>query len=76
MTQITTLAMEANPTGGDQWIVESLGRGSGAFVGRITPTGTRAFYFRYTGPDGKQVRLKIADYDASDSRGVSAPIQN
>jgi len=61
--------MEAKPTDGDQWLVESIGRGAGAFVGRITATGSRAFYFRYTGPDGKQVRLKIADYDANESRG-------
>lgn len=69
MAQITTLAMDANPTDKDQWIVESLGRGAGAFIGRITPSGARAFYFRYTDPDGKQVRLKIADYDASEKRG-------
>lgn len=69
--QITDRGINANATGSDQWLAESLGRGYGAFVGRITPSGKRAFYYRYTGPDRTQVRLPIADYDAKGRVGMT-----
>lgn len=59
--QITDRGMSAHSTDTDQWLVESKGRGDGAFIGRITPKGQRTFYFRYTDSAGKQVRLKIGD---------------
>lgn len=71
MPTITIKAMEANPADKDRWIVESLGRGSGALEGRITRGGARSFYFRYTKPDRKQVRIKIADYDPNEQIGLS-----
>jgi integrase len=69
--QISDKGINSNPTGVDQWMVESLGRGAGAFVGRISPNGTRSFYFRYTGPDGKQVRLLIDRYDSGGKGGMT-----
>ena len=69
--QITDKGMNANPTDADQWLIESLGRGAGAFIGRITPTGTRSFYFRYTDPDRNQVRLLIDRYDKSGNSGAT-----
>lgn len=71
MPTITNKAMEANAGDKDRWVVESLGRGSGAFEGRITRSGSRSFYFRYTKPDRRQVRIKIADYDPDERTGLS-----
>jgi integrase len=69
--QVTDKGMNANFSGQDQWLVESLGRGAGAFVGRISPSGARSFYFRYTGPGGTQVRLPIGRYDGTEKAGTT-----
>lgn len=66
---ITDRAMQAKPGVKDVWIVEDGARGEGRLVGRITPAGARAFYYRYTGSDGAQVRLAIGPFD---SRGDGA----
>ena len=71
MAQITTAAMAASPRERDLWLIESLGRGAGAFLGRISPSGTRSFYFRYATPDRQQVRLKIGSYDPRGSGGYT-----
>ena len=71
MATITSTAMRANPVNRDQWLVESLGRGGGALVGRITPAGSRRFYFRYTGGGGQQVRLSLGDFDAAGAAGLT-----
>ena len=55
--KITSKHMDSNPTDIDQWFVESGQRGEGTFLGRITPSGNKLFYFRYTGPDRAQVLL-------------------
>lgn len=60
---ITDKGMSAKPAGSDLWLTEAFGKGHGALLGRITPSGTRAFYFRYTGTKG-QVRLPIGPYSA------------
>ena len=67
--KITSKHMDANPTSADQWFVESGQRGEGVFLGRITPSGNRIFYFRYTGPDRLQVRLTIGFYAKPGSVG-------
>jgi integrase len=69
--QITDKGINATATDADQWLIESLGRGYGAFIGRIAPSGKRAFYYRYTGPDRAQVRLPIADYDSKGIGGMN-----
>ncbi len=61
--QITDKAMQAKPQAKDIWLTEEGVRGTGQLNGRITQTGTRSFYFRYTGSDGKRVRLPIGQYD-------------
>lgn len=61
MSTITDKAMQANATGADQWLTESFGRGAGALLGRITPSGSRTFYFRYSGTQG-QVRLPVGPF--------------
>jgi hypothetical protein len=82
--QISDKWMNSGALDVDQWMVESLGRGAGAFIGRISRSSdsslikglspskvTRSFYFRYTGPDGKQVRLLIDRYDSGGKGGMT-----
>lgn len=68
--KITDKAMQATPTEADQWLVESFGRGHGALVGRITPAGSRSFYFRYAGTKG-QVRMLIGQFGAKGDSSTS-----
>ena len=62
--QITDKSMQAKPQAIDIWLTEEGVRGTGQLNGRITPKGTRSFYFRHTGSDGKRTRLPIGPYDA------------
>ena len=59
---ITDKGMQATPTDGDQWLTESFGKGNGALLGRITPAGSKSFYYRYAGTGG-QVRLPIGPFN-------------
>lgn len=69
---ITVQALEARPTGKDVWLNEKTDeRGTGRFCARITEAGTRTFYFRYTGPDGKQARYRIGTYDPQGKKGFT-----
>ena len=60
---ITDKAMQAKPGPTDTWLIEAGARGAGRLVGRITPSGERRFYFRYSSSSGQQVRLLIGPYD-------------
>ena len=60
---ISDKAMQAKAASADSWLVEAGARGAGRLVGRITPTGERRFYFRYSDSEGRQVRLLIGQYD-------------
>lgn len=60
---ITDKAMQAKPGSTDTWLVEAGARGAGRLVGRITSSGERRFYFRYSSSSGQQVRLLIGPYD-------------
>ena len=60
---ITDKGMQASAAAADVWLTESFGRGNGALLGRITPAGARAFYYRYAGSNG-QVRLPIGSFNA------------
>lgn len=61
--RITDKAMQATPAPTDTWLIESFGRGHGALVGRITPAGSRSFYYRYTAPEAReQVRLTVGSF--------------
>ena len=54
--------MQGTPTDGDKWLNESFGKGNGQLLGRISPAGSRGFYYRYTGSQG-QVRLPIGPFN-------------
>lgn len=60
---ITEKDMLKKPGTKDIWLVEDGARGTGRFVGRITPTGTRLFYFRYSNALGERDRFPIGTFD-------------
>lgn len=62
--------MQAVVNIGDLWITENGPRGAGRFLGRITPRGERAFYFRYTTSDGTRDTLSIGGYDPTGRAGL------
>lgn len=59
---ITDKAMQERAPKTDIWHIEDGPRGAGRLVGRITPAGTRTFYFRYQASNGERVRLLIGTY--------------
>ena len=71
MASITDKGMQAKPTGKDQWLTSPFKRGSGVFVGRITPNGERLFYFRYTNSSGKRQLFPIGPYHPKGIKGLS-----
>lgn len=60
---ITDKEMGRRPADKDLWLVEDGARGTGRFVGRITPSGARTFYYRYTDSSGQRDRLPIGPFD-------------
>ncbi len=63
-TELTDHAIKtAKPTDRDYWLTESRkARGQGVLGVRVSPSGTKRFYYRYTAPDGSRIRLPIAPY--------------
>ena len=66
---ITDKEMGSKATGVDQWFTDPAPRGAGRFMGRITASGERAFYFRYTKNSGQRDTLAIGPYDAKGREG-------
>jgi integrase len=71
MGTITDRDMQARTTGKDTWLSEDAPKGQGSFRGRITSTGARLFYFRYTGPDGNRIFLPLGAYDPKGKSGLT-----
>jgi hypothetical protein len=68
---ITDSWMKSSATKSDIWKSENAPRGAGRFIARLTSSGERLFYFRYTDAHGKQVRMPIGSYDKSGSDGLT-----
>lgn len=68
---ITDRQMQAKPQAADQWLTQPFKRGAGVFVGRITPSGERLFYFRYTDPTGKRPFMPIGAYSPKGQGGMT-----
>lgn len=66
---ITDREMGSKANGFDQWFIDPAPRGSGRFMGRITPAGERSFYFRYTTSTGLRDTLPIGAYDPKGREG-------
>lgn len=57
-------------TARDQWLTDDqLPHGQGSMQLRVTPSGERSFWYRYTAPDGRRVRLPIGDYARAETPG-------
>jgi len=68
---ITDRQMQAKPQAADQWLTQPFKRGAGVFVGRITPSGERLLYFRYTDPTGKRPFMPIGPYSPKGQGGMT-----
>lgn len=62
MAKITDRALRTKPTNKHTWLTESMIWGHGSLVARITPSGARLFYFRYSNSENKMVRHPIGAY--------------
>ncbi|HNP02923.1 MAG TPA: Arm DNA-binding domain-containing protein, partial [Agitococcus sp.] len=71
MGEITDRQMAVKPSTKDIWLNESAPKGHGRFIARITPSGDRLFYFRYTDSDGKRIRLPLGAYDRDGTTGLT-----
>lgn len=71
MAAITDKGMQAKASASDTWLTQPFMRGAGVFVGRITPSGERLFYFRYTDSKGKRPFLPIGPYHPKGVDGLT-----
>lgn len=69
---IAKAARDAKKSGADVWLTDaSKARGVGRLQLRATETGQSAFYFRYSGSDGKRVALPLGTYDDKGAAGLT-----
>ena len=71
MGVITDREMQSKPTSRDQWIIEPAARGTGRLLGRITKSGERSFYYRYTTPTGDRDTLPLGSYQPKGNGGLT-----
>ena len=71
MSRFTDREMQKVPQNKDQWFNWPFKRGAGVFVGRITPSGERLFYFRYTNSSGRRPFLPIGAYQPKGHGGLT-----
>ncbi|HBM09607.1 integrase [Pseudomonas sp. 10B238] len=70
MAKITDRQMTAKPGASDKWLSEVAIWGHGSLVARITPSGERLFYFRYTNGSSERVTFPIGTYSRDGSEGT------
>ncbi len=70
MAKITDRQMTAKPGANDKWLSEVSIWGHGSLVARITPSGERLFYFRYTNSSSERITLPIGTYSRDGSEGT------
>jgi len=68
---ITDTWMQKKACGADQWATDPAPRGVGRLVARITPSGERLFYFRYTDEARTQWRYPLGSYDKKGRDGLT-----
>jgi integrase len=66
---ITDREMLSKPSGVDRWFTEGGPRGAGRLMGRVTASGERLFYFRYTLGNGARDTLLIGHYSNKPNDG-------
>ena len=70
MAKITDKQMTAKPGSGDKWLSDVAIWGHGSLVARITPSGERLFYFRYSNSNGERVTYPIGTYSRDGLEGT------
>jgi len=70
MAKITDRQMTAKPGNNDKWLSEVAIWGHGSLVARITPSGERLFYFRYSNSSSERVTYPIGTYSRNGSEGT------
>lgn len=70
MAKITDRQMTAKPGANDKWLSEVAIWGHGSLVARITPSGERLFYFRYTNSSSERITFPIGTYSRDGSEGT------
>jgi len=71
MAKITDRGMRTKPGEKDLWLTESAPKGHGRFCARITRSGERLFYFRYTGSGGKRDYVLLGKFDTAGKTGLT-----
>jgi integrase len=70
MAKITDRQMTAKPGNNDKWLSEVAIWGHGSLVARITPSGERLFYFRYSNSRSERVTYPIGTYSREGLEGT------
>lgn len=70
MAKITDRQMTTKPGTNDKWLSEVAIWGHGSLVARITPSGERLFYFRYTNSSGERITYPIGTYSRDGLEGT------
>lgn len=70
MAKITDRQMTAKPGSSDKWLSEVAIWGHGSLVARITTSGERLFYFRYTNSSGERTTYPIGTYSRDGHEGT------
>ncbi|MFC5698377.1 tyrosine-type recombinase/integrase [Pseudomonas sp. GCM10022186] len=70
MAKITDRQITAKPGTSDKWLSEVAIWGHGSLVARITPSGERLFYFRYTNSSGERITYPIGTYSRDGLEGT------
>ena len=68
---LTDRQMQSKATESNQWFIEDGPKGHGRFMGRITKSGDRFFYFRYTNSHGARVFYPLGAYDPRGVEGLT-----
>lgn len=70
MAKITDRQMTAKPGSSDKWLSEVAIWGHGSLVARITSSGERLFYFRYSNSRGERITYPIGTYSRDGQEGT------
>lgn len=70
MAKITDRQITAKPGISDKWLSEVAIWGHGSLVARITSSGERLFYFRYSNSSGERVTYPIGTYSRDGHEGT------
>lgn len=70
MAKITDRQMTAKPGTSDKWLSEVAIWGHGSLVARITQSGERLFYFRYTNSRSERITFPVGTYSRDGSEGT------